>query len=143
MNEGTRQANEQDHEMRRTTALERIATALEQMALERGADRARLFGFVNSDPNRPVDQEPPLPTPPADLPPTTPTAPLSQTVALPPVQPFQFTPPAPMPPGPAARWAAGMNHAAGHKPLKENNRGLYCPTKMPDGTWCQFTVKAG
>ena len=73
--------------------LDRIATALEQMALERGADRAPLFGFVNSDPNRPVDQEPPLPTPPADLPPTTPTAPLSQTVALPPVQPFQFTGP--------------------------------------------------
>ena len=126
MNEGTRQANEQDHEMRRTTALERIATALEQMALERGADRARLFGFVNSDPNRPVDQEPPLPTPPPNLP----VQPIMQP--LPPVQPAA-----------AVRYQAGMTHAAGHKPLKENNRGLYCPTKLADGTWCQFAVKAG
>ena len=88
--------------------LDRIATALEQMALERGADRAPLFGFVNSDPNRPVDQEPPLPTPPADLPSfgqqiaasgpishadAIANAPQSATVALPPVQPFQFTGP--------------------------------------------------
>ena len=81
---------------RTAAALERIATALEQMALDRGADRAPLFGFVNSDPNRPVDQEPPLPTPPPDL--VTHSVPALEspnqsTVALPPVQPFQFTGP--------------------------------------------------
>ena len=77
---------------RQNAALERIATALEQMALDRGADRAPLFGFVNSDPNRPLDQEPPLPTPPPEYTPMPGTLP-SQTVALPPVQPFQFTGP--------------------------------------------------
>ena len=105
-------------------ALERIATALEQMALNAIPVDALPTG------------EPPLPTPPADLPPTSPTAPLSatvvnQTVPLPPVMAV------------APRWAAGMNHAAGHKPLKENNRGLYCPTKLTDGSWCQWAVKAG
>ena len=73
-------------EYRRTVALERIATALEQMALDRGA---LVVEHVMGN----LTGEPPLPTPPADLPPTTPTAPLSQTVALPPVQPFQFTGP--------------------------------------------------
>ena len=68
-------------------ALERIATALEQMALDGAGKPLSLaeLGFPTA--------EPPLPTPPADLPPTSPTAPLSQTVALPPVQPFQFTGP--------------------------------------------------
>jgi hypothetical protein len=79
-------------EARTAAALERIATALEQMAL----DMVRP-GTFNPPPPFPPDAlltgEPPLPTPPADLPPTTPTAPLSQTVALPPVQPFQFTGP--------------------------------------------------
>lgn len=71
---------------RTVAALERIATALEQMALDRGA---LVVEHVMGN----LTGEPPLPTPPADLPPTTPTAPLSQTVALPPVQPFQFTGP--------------------------------------------------
>ena len=72
--------------LRTAAALERIATALEQMALDRGA---LVVEHVMGN----LTGEPPLPTPPADLPPTTPTAPLSQTVALPPVQPFQFTGP--------------------------------------------------
>jgi hypothetical protein len=66
---------------REAVALERIATALEQMALNAIPADALSTG------------EPPLPTSPADLPPTSPTVPLSQTVALPPVQPFQFTGP--------------------------------------------------
>lgn len=115
------------NEERVAVALERIATAVEQWVLEHPAE-AKVAGFLTG--------EPPLPTPPADLPPTSPTAPLSativnQTVPLPPVMAV------------APRWAAGMNHAAGHKPLKENNRGLYCPTKLPDGSWCQWAVKAG
>ena len=127
--------NEVTSDDRTAAALERIATALEQMALERVPPLSAPFVMA------PPDDAPWPTTPPADLPPTSPTAPLSQTVALPPVQPFQFTPPAPMPPGPAARWAAGMNHAAGHKPLKENSRGLYCPTRLQDGTYCTFAVK--
>ena len=115
------------NEERVAVALERIATAVEQWVLEHPAE-AKAAGFLTG--------EPPLPEPPADLPPTTPTAPqtatvVNQTVPLPPVMAV------------APRWAAGMNHAAGHKPLKENNRGLYCPTKLTDGSWCQWAVKAG
>jgi hypothetical protein len=71
-------------------ALERIATVLEQMILERmpkDPETGAPVGFLTG--------EPPLPTPPADLPPTSPTAPLTATVPLPPVQPapFQFTGP--------------------------------------------------
>ena len=99
---------------RTAAALERIATALEQMALNAIPANALPTG------------EPPLPTPPPNLP----VQPIMQP--LPPVQPAA-----------AVRYQAGMTHAAGHKPLKENNRGLYCPTKLADGTWCQFAVKAG
>jgi hypothetical protein len=68
---------------REAVALERIATALEQMALNAIPADALSTG------------EPPLPTPPADLPPTSPTAPLTATVALPPVvaPQYQFTGP--------------------------------------------------
>lgn len=111
-----------------SAALERIAVALEQAALERlPADDPFRAGLPT--------EEPPLPTPP-----NLPIQPIMQP--LPPVQaaPFQFTPPAPAVVEPTFRYQAGMNHVAGHKPLKENNRGLYCPTKLQDGTWCQFTV---
>src|ERR1035437_1606390 len=37
---------------------------------------------------------------------------------------------------------AGDIHTQGHNPLRENNRGLYCPTKV-DGEWCKWTTKAG
>lgn len=112
------------NEERVAVALERIATALEQMVLDRLPEPVAL-----------LTGEPPLPEPPAEYV-LTPTAPqtatvVNQTVPLPPVMAV------------APRWAAGMNHAAGHKPLKENNRGLYCPTKLPDGSWCQWAVKAG
>ena len=80
-----------------TAALENIAeqlhgvrVAVEQMALERAVKGAApVFGFVNSDPNRPLDQEPPLPTPPPNLPVTPIMAPLPPVVAA----PFQFTGP--------------------------------------------------
>ena len=81
---------------RAAAALERIATALEQMVLnEMGTAKAAQVGFLTG--------EPPLPTPPPDLPrPQLPPADPSligteygpvRTVALPPVQPFQFTGP--------------------------------------------------
>ena len=114
-------------------ALERIATALEQIALEQMP-----AGLPTG--------EPPLPTPPPELVQVSGPAQFNQPPVMQPLPPlaapFQFTGPAPAAvEGP--RWSAGMNHTAGHKPLKENNRGLYCPTKLQDGTWCQFTVKAG
>ena len=74
---------------RHAAALERIATALEQMVLnEMGTAKAAQVGFLTG--------EPPLPTPPADL--VTHSVPALEspnqsTVALPPVQPFQFTGP--------------------------------------------------
>ena len=123
-------------------ALERIATALEQMALSQESLYVERLKFITEGPVALPTGEPPLPTPPPDLPMTPIIPPMGvpgYTVPLPPVVVA-----APQSrPEPPYRWSAGMNHAAGHKPLKENNRGLYCPTKLPDGTWCQFAVKAG
>jgi hypothetical protein len=48
--------------------------------------------------------------------------------------------PAPASAPPARQWAVGMVHAPDHKPLKENRRGLFCPTKLEDGSWCQWTA---
>lgn len=52
---------------------------------------------------------------------------------------------APQPIRPAAQsrqtWAEGQVHAQGHKPLRTNKRGLFCPTKMPDGEWCDWSAK--
>lgn len=60
-----------------------------------------------------------------------------------------FAPTAPLPPvqmhrtaavaQPVARtWDVGMKHQEDHKPLKVNARGLFCPTKMRDGSWCEW-----
>ena len=69
-------------------ALERIATALEQMALDGAGKPLSLaeLGFLTG--------EPPLPTPPPEYADTV-APPSNATVALPPVQPvpFQFTGP--------------------------------------------------
>ena len=73
---------------REAVALERIATALEQMHLDRLATTSVTFpAAVSWD-------EPPLPTPPPDLA-TALTAAIAATVPLPPVQPapYQFTGP--------------------------------------------------
>ena len=84
-------------EYRRTVALERIATALErsatareQMALERNFPPTVVWGPTGIGTG--MSDEPPLPTPPPEYTPMTGTLP-NQTVALPPVQPFQFTGP--------------------------------------------------
>ena len=74
-----------DETPRYVAALERIATALEQMALDRGA---LVVEHVMGN----LTGEPPLPTPPPEYTPMPGTLP-NQTVALPPVQPFQFTGP--------------------------------------------------
>ena len=92
---------------RTAAALERIATALEQMALDRVPDHT-IPPLMDQDIS-PMGEAPWPTQPPADLPPTSPTAPLTPTtvggqwvaaalanaptVALPPVQPFQFTGP--------------------------------------------------
>lgn len=37
--------------------------------------------------------------------------------------------------------AVGSIHADGHRPLKARPTGaLFCPTKLPNGTWCAFTA---
>jgi hypothetical protein len=103
--------------------LERIAVALEAIqALVKPSD---LAAFNASAPRTapeprqaqsgPIDPEPPFP---------------ARTVA----------PSAPIPV--AIPLKAGDIHTQGHNPLRENNRGLYCPTKI-DGEWCKWTTKAG
>lgn len=32
----------------------------------------------------------------------------------------------------------GSIHIQGHKPLRQNSRGLFCPTRLADGSYCQF-----
>jgi hypothetical protein len=49
------------------------------------------------------------------------------------------TPPAPVT---AAGPDEGFVHAPGHRPLRRNGRGLYCPTKMADDTWCPWRAGA-
>ena len=72
-------------------ALERIATALEQMALD-GTTRA---APTWNQPDGLPTGDPPLPTPPPDLSASVSVPIVNQTVPLPPVQPapFQFTGP--------------------------------------------------
>lgn len=36
------------------------------------------------------------------------------------------------------KWTEGQVHEQGHKPLRTNRRGLFCPTKMPDDSWCPW-----
>lgn len=45
---------------------------------------------------------------------------------------------APMPAAGRTTWKEGDVHQDGHKPLKTNARGLFCPTKLEDGAWCDF-----
>jgi len=76
---------------RQAAALERIATALEQMALARMDDPRAVAVHGPSHPEMPTGfptGEPPLPTPPPNLPVTPIMAPLPPVVAA----PFTFTP---------------------------------------------------
>jgi hypothetical protein len=51
-------------------------------------------------------------------------------------------PPPPQAATPVARpiFRVGDVHTQGHNPIRESNKGQYCPTKMPDGTWCQWSA---
>ena len=94
-------------------ALERIATALEQMALDRGALIAAQMG----------GEEPPLPTPPPNLPVTPIMAPLPPVVAA----PFQFTGPSAQCPVHHVAWKtvpAGTSKRTG----QAYSAFLACPT---------------
>lgn len=105
-----------------TAILERIAIALEQLVLE----------YMDHNPSAPKIVE--RPTAPAPMGPMSPEPP--------PVAPYAVQPPAP---GPIPQYqtpvfTVGSIHTQGHKPLKMNSRGLFCPTKMPDGSWCPWRV---
>ena len=40
---------------------------------------------------------------------------------------------------PHGGWSEGMKHAEDHRPLRARQNGsLYCPTKLPDGRWCNW-----
>ena len=39
-------------------------------------------------------------------------------------------------------WKEGDVHTPGHKGLIRNERGLFCPTKLTDGKWCQWTERS-
>jgi hypothetical protein len=44
---------------------------------------------------------------------------------------------------PHGGWLEGAVHATGHKPLRARANGsLYCPTKLQDGRWCDFSTHA-
>ena len=104
--------------------LERIAIALEQLVLE----------YMDQHPRGPVSVErPPAPAPTGPAGPEPP--PIAPYVAPPPAVPQGVPQPLATP-----VFIEGSVHAQGHKPLKVNKRGLYCPTKMPDGSWCPWRV---
>lgn len=49
--------------------------------------------------------------------------------------------PAAAPAAPDTALVEGAVHADGHRPLKARQSGaLFCPTKLPNGTWCPFSV---
>ena len=103
---------------------ERIAIALEQAALESVAkDAAQTFTRITGH-DLPPEQLPPPPMSPS------PEFLASRDLPAQPIVP-QF---APMQPN----WQAGMVHQNGHKPLKVNSRGLFCPTKLDNGEFCNW-----
>lgn len=117
-------------QMKEAAALERIATALEQLVLE--FIEARL-------------KAPQAPQMPVAAMPFRPPAPAPQSPEPPPVGVYDTKPPAgPVNGGPqpfaTPVFIEGSVHATGHKPLKVNKRGLYCPTKLADDSWCPWRV---
>lgn len=114
-------------ELRSVKALERIATALEQLVLEKMPEPKSVLERIAAAPHMgdlPPDQLPPPPAGPS------PEFLASRDLPAQPIVP-QFQPMQP-------NWQAGMVHQNGHKPLKINARGLYCPTKMDNGEWCKW-----
>lgn len=103
--------------------LERIAVALEAIhALVKPADLAAF----NASAPRTAPERRPIPLDPIDPEPPFPAVTVAPSAPIPPFIPLK----------------AGDVHTQGHNPLRENNRGLYCPTKV-DGDWCKWTAKAG
>ena len=98
--------------VRQTAALERIATALEALVLAQ------------------------LPASPPE------TAPAARELApwdnapMPPARPYPAQAPT-APPG-VPLFRVGDVHTQGHNPIRESNKGQYCPTKLTDGTWCKW-----
>jgi hypothetical protein len=92
------------------TTDDRIAAALERIAtaLEQGVLAS-------------------LPDP--GLPPTASAWPEPPPPTAPPAGEFVFT-------GPVVSVAAG--ECPVHHKARAGTKGLYCPTKLPDGTWCQW-----
>lgn len=115
--------------MAEVASLERIATALEQLVLEYMEARQKVAGAPQMA-VAPQAQRPPAPPP--------------QGPEPPPVGQYETKPPAPPngAPQPFATpvYIEGSVHASGHKPLKSNKRGLYCPTKLADDSWCPWRV---
>jgi hypothetical protein len=59
----------------------------------------------------------------------------AQPAAAPPAQPAAT----PAERAPHGGWLEGQVHAEGHKPLRARANGsLYCPTKLPNGAWCNW-----
>jgi len=115
--------------------LERIAVALERIeAILKPSDlaafhqeAARTAPVERYARNEPIDPEPPFPTETLAPSAPVPSAAFRESRNLP-AQPIV----------PQSRWAEGQVHAANHRPLKTNARGLFCPTKLENGTWCPW-----
>ena len=72
--------------------------------------------------------------------------PLAEARAIfdePPLPEPDFAPQQIIPPAPHGGWSEGQVHAPGHKPLRARQNGsLFCPSKLPDGGWCDFKTAA-
>ena len=122
---------------------ERIAIALEQLALAQIPEPKSVLQRIAEAPRMgsdlPPDQLPPPPVAPVSVAPAGPSAAFRESRDLPAEQDLSVLigyAPAFQPMQP--NWQAGMVHQNGHKPLKVNPKGIYCPTKMPDDSWCAW-----
>jgi hypothetical protein len=72
-----------------------------------------------------------------DAPRTAPAAPERPVAPVPP--PARPATPLAAETAPHGGWAEGQVHVEGHKPLRARQNGsLYCPTKLANGTWCNW-----
>jgi hypothetical protein len=105
------------------TALERLATAAERYVTNRTGEPVRAIPMRSEY----VETPPPPPAPSRDEVQVAGTAPASE---------FRFSASA------GARLREGEKHDPEHKGVKPGRSGLYCPTKLGDGTWCQWRQAA-
>jgi len=125
-------------------AIERLATAVEHLGIWGPAPTA--LAPMPSVASAVFDVPPTMlhDLPPDELAPIPGAFPPDPRAAQPPVTAGapQFVPPNPPQNTAPSGWFAGAVHTPGHKPLKANSKGLFCPTKLQDGSWCPWRPAA-